>query len=413
MPATSLSPPTVETKLAKGVPFRLGDLVLCRYSDYPYWPATIDQTHQPGLRGTICCTRPTVGGSLVLCLWCTFCNEDTGGWVRFDRIVRYHPALVDAVRVPKDHFYYGSQTAALSVAERAFNCMPVNVRQIENVPRPPSDFFKPYESSTHDIILPGDSDSNTEVTPERIRHLKPMKKQAARRTFSGCPLSDDEADKDFSMPPRRKIRRRTGEPGFRSHKQRATSASATETEETDTSRIKSRVKERMSLDGTGKTWKRRSSSTHCRPNSDILIETSHITVRQPLRKKRAGKLPDGTVGTERDLTRALQVLREAFCNLGLSEAAAARSRAQLEARARELAAELESLCGEVKRLDAQASDAIADVVDAVAALPERADRKTVQALQAVQFVQAAARMCTGMPGLRSRCESLCRTWTSV
>lgn len=112
-----------------GSPFRLGDLVMCRYSMYPYWPATIDQTHQEKMKGKYWCRRRTRGGEEVLAFWCTFSNEDTGGWVRFDRMVRYHPDIVDRIRLDTGDEYYEEQKNALEVASKAYGSLPLPGRQ--------------------------------------------------------------------------------------------------------------------------------------------------------------------------------------------------------------------------------------------------------------------------------------------
>lgn len=411
MPATSLPPLMVETKLGHGVPFNLGDLVLCRYSTYPYWPATIDQTHEDGLWGTLCCTRPTTNGSLVLCLWCTFCNEDTGGWVRFDRIVRYHPSLADAIRVPKDHIFSKSQAAALSVAEQAFNAMPKYIRQVESVPRPPNDFFQTHECSADDIILPGESDLSTEFTPESVPQQKSAKKRVARRTFSGRPLSDDEADVDFAIQePQRKIPKRCKNSSLSFDKHWTLSPSATDVLTRD------------------RIWRRNGNEMPTRYNSNghdeikralvpskadlnVLLETVHVTVRWPSFRKNRPKLLEKTMAIENDVGKSLETLHEAFCNLGLSENAFAEARTRLEVRAEKAVSELETLCGEIRRLDCQIWSSRADVAHIVAGLPEKVDKSVIQKLQAVQLIQMVARKCSGIPSVRRKCESLCKMWT--
>lgn len=400
----------METKLGDGVPFSLGDLVLCRYSTYPYWPATIDQTHEDGPWGSICCTRPTASGSLVLCLWCTFCNEDTGGWVRYDRIVRYHPALVDAIRVSKDHMYSKSQADALFVAEKAFNSMPKSMRQIEDVPRPPEDFFQARESSADDVILPGESESNKELTHIQVQKRKSAIKQVARRTFSGCPLSDDEADADFAiLQPRRKIRKRTADT-LRSNRPRAFSPSATEMQALGG--IRRRNGNGISGVRDGRGFKSPDRTGHGNHDAEILLESAHVTVRQPRLKKRRTKAVDKSVAMEPDVRKGVEILREALWNLGLSKSAFAAARTRLEVQAEKAVGDIETLCGELKRLDLQIWSNRVEVEHAVAAVSEAADKEEVQRLQVVQLLQAVVSMCGDVPSVRRRCESLSRVWTS-
>lgn len=120
--------------------FQLGDLVICRYSTYPYWPATIDQTHQVRHKGAHVLKRRTRRGDKVLAYWCTFSNEDTGGWVRHDRITRYHPDIVPKIRLDEADEFFDDQAEALKVAQRAYAALPVSGRSAKPPARLPKDF---------------------------------------------------------------------------------------------------------------------------------------------------------------------------------------------------------------------------------------------------------------------------------
>lgn len=330
--------------------------------------------------------------------------------MRFDRIVRYHPALVDAIRVPKDHIFSKSQAAALLVAEQAFNAMPKYMRQVEGVPRPPDDFFQSHKCSADDIILPGESDFSKELTSEAVQKQNSTKKRA-RRTFSGCPLSDDEADVDFAIQePQRKILKRCKTSSLSSDKHWTLSPSATETQTVDRTRRRNGNEMQTGYGSNGHD-EIKHTGVHSTADFNILLETGHVTVRWPSLKKRRPKLLDKTMAIENDLGKSLETLREAFCNLGLSETAFAEARTRLEMRAEKAASELETLCGEIRRLDCQIWNSRADVAHIVAGLPEKVDKSVIRKLQAVQFIQAVARKCWGIPSVRRKCESLCRTWT--
>lgn len=120
--------------------FNLGELVICRYSTYPYWPATIDQTHQARYKGAHVLKRRTRRGDKVLAYWCTFSNEDTGGWVRHDRITRYHPDIVPKIRLDESDEFFDDQAEAFKVAQRAYAALPASGRVHKPPVRLPKDF---------------------------------------------------------------------------------------------------------------------------------------------------------------------------------------------------------------------------------------------------------------------------------
>ena len=103
----------------KQVMFKVGELVLCRYASYPYWPAVIMDTFPPDVIQSHCCWMETKEGFFNF-YWCHFCNETKGGWVREDRIVKYHPELAKRTMVPKNHSWYEDQRDALRAALKQF-----------------------------------------------------------------------------------------------------------------------------------------------------------------------------------------------------------------------------------------------------------------------------------------------------
>lgn len=151
---------TARTTDKDKLPFRLGELVICRYSAYPYWPATIDQTHQSKLKGNFWDYRRTRRGNRVLSFWCTFSNEDTGGWVRGDRMVRYHPDIVDRIRLDSAHDHYDEQHNALIAAQKAFASLP----HTDEAPKDlPSDYGSLSAGEDLDTLV---SDSGAEGTDD-------------------------------------------------------------------------------------------------------------------------------------------------------------------------------------------------------------------------------------------------------
>lgn len=150
-PSTSASPQR----------FNLGELVICRYSTYPYWPATIDQTHQARYKGAHVLKRRTRRGEKVLSYWCTFSNEDTGGWVRHDRITRYHPDIVPKIRLDESDEFFDDQAEALNVAQRAYAALPASARSHKPPARLPKDFSANVAVNSDDEdMLKSDADED-------------------------------------------------------------------------------------------------------------------------------------------------------------------------------------------------------------------------------------------------------------
>lgn len=174
-------------------PFQLGDLVLCRYSTYPYWPATIDQTHQPQRKGQHVCMHETAGGGSALSFWCTFSNEDTGGWVRADRIVLFHPDLLKYVRVHRNHRWSDAQIEAISVALRAFKSMHAG-STVPPPPVPPTDLVKKLRHKSQDDLLSEDEDDDEEGDSKRRDRHPPD--QSRRRTAPTSKLDTTHDDED-------------------------------------------------------------------------------------------------------------------------------------------------------------------------------------------------------------------------
>lgn len=175
-----------EAVAATGSEFQLGDLVICRYSTYPYWPATIDQTHQTRHMGHYRCLQRTRAGDIVLAYWCTFSNEDTGGWVRHDRIVPYHPSIVEEIRLDSSVDFSKEQRKAFKVMHDAYQRVPESSRLPAPKKLPPdfsADVFPDPEAS--DMLL-SDDDADTGEADADADEPGP----ASRRNT----LDDDEDD---------------------------------------------------------------------------------------------------------------------------------------------------------------------------------------------------------------------------
>ncbi|PXF48609.1 hypothetical protein BWQ96_01461 [Gracilariopsis chorda] len=108
--STGQDPPTT-------LRFRPGDIVLCRYFNYPVWPATVSRTHQPALRGRYFTMRPTRSGDdAIMAYWVIFSGERVGGWVRTDCLVPYNPMYAHRAQLPSTDPIHHDQKRALSVA---------------------------------------------------------------------------------------------------------------------------------------------------------------------------------------------------------------------------------------------------------------------------------------------------------
>lgn len=192
-----------EVNADEDLPFKLGELVLCRYSSYPYWPATIDQTHQKVSKGKFARWGKTNDGTRILTFWCTFSNEDTGGWVRADRMVRFHPNLVDKIRLDEDHSFYNAQVEALETAEADFKTLHTDGDSMP-VPTPPDDFEAGVDGDDDELESVGEEEA-PDSEPEKTRKRRSSK---GRRKSTGGHVSSSKQPtkkpaKD-SNPPKRK-----------------------------------------------------------------------------------------------------------------------------------------------------------------------------------------------------------------
>ncbi|CAN8077056.1 unnamed protein product [Agarophyton chilense] len=123
-PATASRCTTPETMRRK-LRFRPGDLVLCRYYNYPVWPAVVAATHQPASKGRYFTMRPTRSGDdAVMAYWVTFAGETVGGWIRCDCIVPYHPSYAAQIEVHSQISIYKERRQALKVAELEYKKTP-------------------------------------------------------------------------------------------------------------------------------------------------------------------------------------------------------------------------------------------------------------------------------------------------
>lgn len=210
-----------EDKAQSSKDFQLGDLVICRYSNYPYWPATIDQTHQQKAKGRYMCNRRTRNGESVQSFWCTFSNEDTGGWVRHDRLVRYHPDIVPAILLDSDDDMYGAQKDALKVARLAYDKLPSSSRAEKAATNLPKDYSTAKVNPDDGDMLPSDSsedESSAEPTPAKGEDEDPMdigpnsseddtpKKRPRKRGASRPAVSSRQNRRRVSAPPEVPVR---------------------------------------------------------------------------------------------------------------------------------------------------------------------------------------------------------------
>lgn len=186
------------------LPFKLGELVLCRYSSYPYWPATVDQTHQKVSRGKFVRWGTKHDGTRILTFWCTFSNEDTGGWVRADRMVRFHPGLVDKIRVDEDHDFYNDQVTALETAEADFKKL---YKDGENmpVPTPPEDFENGLDGDDDQLESVGEEET-PDSEPESGRRRK---SSSSRRKSTGGTVASPKESKPKPSDESRSVKRKS------------------------------------------------------------------------------------------------------------------------------------------------------------------------------------------------------------
>lgn len=139
---------------------RKGIQVLCRYANYPYWPAMIEHPVKGDEQLDIMSVRRTRGGESVTAYWCMFTNEGTGGWVPQDRIVVYHPNLATHIALPPSHDLYEVQSTALAIARRYFQRIPVAKRP-KCSKYLPSDFSALPDIDTEPDLLLSDNDDSS------------------------------------------------------------------------------------------------------------------------------------------------------------------------------------------------------------------------------------------------------------
>lgn len=111
---SQLPPSATPTTAISNIRFTESDLVLCKYSTYPLWPAKISRTHQRRYQGKFSQYIRTKSGDEVLSYWCIFSGEQQGGWVRATHLLHYHPTLVDLVSVSDTSPLYTQQQHAFA-----------------------------------------------------------------------------------------------------------------------------------------------------------------------------------------------------------------------------------------------------------------------------------------------------------
>lgn len=93
-----------------------GDLVLCLYSDYPYWPAIVTRVDEGPHEGQFMTSARLDNGERVSLCWVEFQGDDTGAWVRHDHILLYHPFLIPKIRATKGQPFASEQHLAIQKA---------------------------------------------------------------------------------------------------------------------------------------------------------------------------------------------------------------------------------------------------------------------------------------------------------
>ncbi|KAI0560877.1 DNA ligase 1 [Gracilaria domingensis] len=99
----------------------------------------------------------TRGRKPTLAFWCTFSDEDTGGWVRADRMVLFHPSLLEHVRVRSNHQWHESQASAINAALKAYKTIHRG-SQPPPKPRPPHDLTLKRHRQLDDLDLLSDEE---------------------------------------------------------------------------------------------------------------------------------------------------------------------------------------------------------------------------------------------------------------
>lgn len=102
--------------------FQIQDLVLCVYAGYPVWPACINNSHQPRYKNQYTAILPHIDSRTpVPHFWVFFPDDDSGGWVPEDHIVRFHPQLVKLMASDDRGVVTESQKLALVLVSAIFD----------------------------------------------------------------------------------------------------------------------------------------------------------------------------------------------------------------------------------------------------------------------------------------------------
>lgn len=131
---------------------------------------------------------------MVLAYWCMFSNDDTGAWVRYDRIVPYHPDIIHAIRLSNAAEFYGDQRKALMAARDAYMAIPPSSRKTKPT-RLPVDFSSKIKHSpdSADMLLSDDA-ADTGVADE-ASSAHPRQIEDGSRAQDDD-MEDDESDKE-------------------------------------------------------------------------------------------------------------------------------------------------------------------------------------------------------------------------
>ncbi len=99
--------------------FRLRDLVLAKFDEYPYWPAVVKKCFwkEGAYHGT---WRQAETGDSPERLWCSFVGDNSANWVPVQKIKAFTPRLARRWQCRRKTRNYAAQQAAIEAAERMY-----------------------------------------------------------------------------------------------------------------------------------------------------------------------------------------------------------------------------------------------------------------------------------------------------
>lgn len=179
------------------------------------------------------CLHPTRGKERVLSFWCTFSNEDTGGWVRADRMVTYHPSLIKHVVLDKRDPLFEAQSSALQAAQKSFNLMHNGTRR-PNPPTPPPDLIREDSPSDDESDLKSEPDVNdddemdlgADSSEEDVPSSPPPRRRKSGRQSSSSALKKTPVRPKAKKEPRKTAKRKAVAPATVPRSKRRKAAAA-------------------------------------------------------------------------------------------------------------------------------------------------------------------------------------------